>query len=204
MAHSGTATVTLVNRKRRTRPFNLPYKIAGLEFCVRQMCGRVVYDGSTGAKRVKGDNKRLSSSLTLMGKGQDGDRVFQLPPAVLGCPEIASALKAREIKAIHLTADESAKELEELTKAAAKKAKAKTDTTAFIERKADRKAAAALARSAATKAEPADPTKAELKAKAVEEERLAKEQAAIEAIEADEAKADKTTVRIGTKRGGRK
>ena len=190
MAHTGTATVTLVNRKRRTRCFNLPYKIAGLEFCVRQMCGRVVYDGSTGAKRVRGNNKRLSDSLTLMGKGQDGDRVCQLPPAVLDCPEIASALKAREVRAIHLTAAESAKELEKLNASAAKKAEAKIATATFLKNKAERKALALQARAAAAKAKPAGPTKAELEAKAAEEKRLADERAAIEAAEA-KAAADK-------------
>ncbi len=165
--------------------FNLPYKIAGLQYCKRQLVGRVVYDASTGEKRVRGDNKRLSDSLTLMGRGQSGDTAHQLPPAVLECPEVASALKARTLRVLRFDAEKSQEQFEALNAAALKKAKAKEATANFLKNKAERKAAAAMARAAAVAAAPAGPTKAELAAQAAEEKRLTEEQAAAAAAKTD-------------------
>ena len=191
VAQTGTPTVTLVNRSRRAQVFNLPYKIAGLQYCVRQLCGRVVYDGSTGAKRVKGENKRLSDSLTLMGRGTEGDTVRQLPPAVLECPEIKTALNARPptLRAFHLNAEESAKEAEQLRSADAARAEAKTRQATFLRNKAERKAAHAMARAAAAAAKAAPPSEEEKKRLAAEKKRLAEAEAAAKKA-AEEAAAD--------------
>ena len=203
MAQSGTASVTLQNRKRRLRVLNLPYKVAGLQFCVRQLVGRVTVDPTTGVKGVKGANKRLSDSLTLLGKGQEGDTIHLLPPGVLDAPEVAAAIKARDVRAIELNAEETDKLRAELRAEDERKVERAKAREAFLERKKADKAARALAEAKARSAKPAPPTEEEKAAAAAERKRLAEEKAAAEKAAAEaaaeEAKASSSEGKKGRK-----
>jgi hypothetical protein len=130
------------NLVKRAHTFNLPAKIMGPAFGVRQLCGARRYKGKPGEPRVRGGYKRLSTSLTVRPRGKEGDKVIGLTPAVRRCPEVAAAEKAGSIK-LHTIEPRKSKELIEKAKAAKdEKAKAAKEEAERLKKKAAAKAEA--------------------------------------------------------------
>lgn len=92
--------VKLQNRARRARTFNLDYRICkDLGLCVRQRRAKV-RQMSDGNKRLAPEDARLSTSITLRGRGKPGSEAI-LPASVLRAPEIKQAIADGSIHAEH-------------------------------------------------------------------------------------------------------
>jgi len=145
------------NLVKRAHTFNLPARIMGPAFGVRQLCGARRYKGKPGEPRIRGGYKRLSTSLTVRPKGKDGDKVIGLPPAVRRCPEVAAAEKAGLIK-LHTIVPAKTKELVKAAKAAVEeRAAADKAEKARLKKKAAAKAEKLLELMPGPKAAPKKP-----------------------------------------------
>lgn len=92
--------VTLKNKARAMKVFNLPHAIVCTEalcLCTRRVTGVQDVHPETGEKSMRALKKRLADSVTFTAAGTEGDEVSDLPDTVLAVPEIAAAIKRREL-----------------------------------------------------------------------------------------------------------
>lgn len=105
--------VTLRNKARRLQVFVLPHNTACDAdhcHCTRHRTGVTSLHPKTGAKVVHAKVRKLAASVTFIAAGHDGDTVGNLPNNVVRVPEIAAAIKRREL--VVVSPEQLAKEAE--------------------------------------------------------------------------------------------
>lgn len=100
--------VQLKNKRRGVVVFNLPHEQVCTEtecLCTRQKVGVQDHNPETGAKSVRGFNRRLASSITLLAAGHEGATSKPLPNGVARLPEVLAAVDIGELEVIRLDAE---------------------------------------------------------------------------------------------------